>query len=114
LFDGAVCTSTTLRRRWQIDGMTMHHVIDPRTGRPTCSDLSFASVIAGSARAAEVLAKSVLLAGSQRAFDLVERSAAAALAVDAHGEIVTSSQFSTFIGDATVRTSVPLPPEETP
>ena len=111
--DGAVCTSTTLRRRWQVDGTDMHHVIDPRTGRPTCSDLSFASVIAGSARAAEVLAKSVLLAGSESAFDLVERTGAAALAVDVRGEVFTSSEFPAFVGDASMRTSIPIPPEET-
>ena len=112
LADGAVCTSTTLRRRWQVEGTAMHHVIDPRTGRPARSDLSFASVIAGSARAAEVLAKSVLLAGSGRAFDLVERIGAAALAVDVRGELFTSSAFPAFVGDACVPTSLPIPPEE--
>jgi FAD:protein FMN transferase len=112
LSDGAVCTSTTLRRRWQVDGTTMHHVIDPSTGRPTRSDLSFASVVAGSARAAEVLAKSVLLARSERAFDLVERTGAAALAVDVRGGILTSSRLGAFLGDASVRSSIPVPPEE--
>ena len=30
----AVASSSTIRRRWAYDGEQMHHIIDPRTGRP--------------------------------------------------------------------------------
>jgi len=30
----AIATSSTLRRRWRFDGRSVHHVIDPSTGRP--------------------------------------------------------------------------------
>lgn len=30
----AVASSSTIRRRWAHDGEQMHHIIDPRTGRP--------------------------------------------------------------------------------
>ena len=36
--EGAVATSTTLRRRWKVDGVPRHHLIDPATGRPSDSD----------------------------------------------------------------------------
>src|SRR4029077_21278987 len=57
LVDGAVATSTTLRRAWHVDGEPRHHLIDPATGRPSATDLTAATVIAGEAWQAEVLAK---------------------------------------------------------
>jgi len=41
-----------------------HHLIDPRTGAPSDTDVSLATVVAGEAWMAEVLAKAVVLAGS--------------------------------------------------
>src|SRR5437764_951975 len=38
LAGGAVATSTTLRRQWQVHGELRHHLIDPATGRPSTSD----------------------------------------------------------------------------
>ena len=34
LADGGVATSSRLRRRWSRGGIELHHVVDPRTGRP--------------------------------------------------------------------------------
>src|SRR4051812_4677750 len=56
LRSGAVATSTTLLRRWRIEGQPLTHVIDPRTGRPTRTDVALVSTIAGRAWLAEVLA----------------------------------------------------------
>ena len=44
---GAAATSTTLRRRWLVDGEPRHHLIDPATGQPSTSDLTFVTVVAG-------------------------------------------------------------------
>jgi len=63
LRDAGAATSGTSRRRWG----TAHHLIDPRTGAPAVSDLSEVSVLASSATRAEVLAKTALLLGSERA-----------------------------------------------
>jgi thiamine biosynthesis lipoprotein len=63
--DGAVVTSTRLRRRWLVDGVEHHHLIDPRTGRPAFNGWAQVSVVAGSATDAEVLAKALFLAGPQ-------------------------------------------------
>ena len=43
LSDGAVATSTTLRRRWLIDGEPQHHLIDPRTGVSSTSGIAYAT-----------------------------------------------------------------------
>jgi thiamine biosynthesis lipoprotein len=63
LHDGAAATSGTWRRRWG----SVHHLIDPRTGRPAETDLQEVQVLARTGVEAEVLAKTGLLLGSARA-----------------------------------------------
>ena len=63
---GAVVTSTVGRRQWQRDQQTMHHLIDPRTGQPSQSDLHTVTVLAPTAASAEVAAKVALILGSDR------------------------------------------------
>jgi thiamine biosynthesis lipoprotein len=94
--DGGIATSTTLRRSWRVDGEERHHLIDPVTGQPSTSDLTAATVIAGEAWQAEVLAKAVLLRGSQHPFDLIEGSGAVALIVDDRGRVRVSEGFDAF------------------
>ncbi|GAC1615902.1 MAG: FAD:protein FMN transferase [Candidatus Dormibacteraceae bacterium] len=60
LRDQGAATSGTGGRRW---GDGLHHLIDPRTGRPSDSDLDEVSVIAQTATDAEILAKTALLLG---------------------------------------------------
>jgi FAD:protein FMN transferase len=59
LRNGAVATSGTTRRRWD-DG---HHLIDPRTGRPSESNILQVTAIAPTALIAEIRAKAALLNG---------------------------------------------------
>src|SRR5947209_1063749 len=54
-----IAIGSTRRRRWG----DMHHVIDPRTGLPAASGLEEVSVAADTATAAEVIAKTALIAG---------------------------------------------------
>jgi FAD:protein FMN transferase len=97
--DGAVATSTTLRRRWTgAGGEVRHHLIDPWTGAPSTSDLTLAAVVAGHAWVAEVLAKAVLLRGSEHAFDLVAGLGADALTVDAAGAVRSTPGLAAFLG----------------
>lgn len=68
LRDQAAATSATNRRRWAgSEGEVLHHLIDPRTGLPSRSDLETVSVIATTAVGAEVAAKTALLLGSAQA-----------------------------------------------
>ncbi len=95
---GAVATSTVLRRTWRVGGELRHHLIDPATGRPSESDVELASVVAGEAWLAEVLAKAILLRGTDRAFDIVEPGQASALIVDRNGRMQSTPTFSAFTG----------------
>ena len=60
LRDIGAATSGTDGRRW---GPRLHHLIDPRTGRPADTDLREVSVLAPTGAEAEVLAKTALLLG---------------------------------------------------
>jgi len=62
--DAAVATSTVVKRQWQKGERRMHHIIDPRTGRPAATDVLTATVIAPRVAVAEVYAKSALILGS--------------------------------------------------
>jgi FAD:protein FMN transferase len=70
LSEQGAATSGTWRRRWRAPGRggrLVHHLIDPRSGRPAGSDLTEVSVVSESATAAEVHAKAALLLGSAEA-----------------------------------------------
>jgi FAD:protein FMN transferase len=95
--DGAVATSSTLRRRWLRRDVPVHHLIDPMTGQPSTTDLTLATVVAADAWTAEVLAKSVLLRGAAHPFDLVEGTGAEALAVTTDGHITATRGFLAFL-----------------
>jgi thiamine biosynthesis lipoprotein len=66
LLDMGAATSGTRKRTW---GPDLHHLIDPRTGLPSRSDLAEASVIARTGADAEIFAKTALLLGSTGAED---------------------------------------------
>lgn len=84
LLGGAVATSTTLRRRWESTAGTVHHVIDPRTGRPTSGRAAACTVVASEAWWAEAVATALLVAWDEPGRDRVADS----LLVDA-GALVT-------------------------
>jgi FAD:protein FMN transferase len=67
LSEQGAATSGTWRRAWDQGTDRLHHLIDPRTGRPAVSDISEVSVVASRAVDAEVYAKAALLLGSDRA-----------------------------------------------
>ncbi|WP_051330758.1 FAD:protein FMN transferase [Aneurinibacillus terranovensis] len=63
-----VATSSTRKRRWtDAAGTTQHHILDPRTGKPTASDLVQVTVIAPDVTTAEVYAKCLLVLGTKEA-----------------------------------------------
>jgi thiamine biosynthesis lipoprotein len=103
---GAAATSTTLRRQWLVDGDVRHHLIDPATGQPSTSDLTFVTVVAGYAWAAEVLAKAVLLQGTPHHFDLLTTMGAEGIAIDAHGRVHATAGMSAYLADAELPTMI--------
>lgn len=98
IHDHGVATSTSARRTWRRGLDQMHHLIDPRTGQPSTSDVLSATVVAPAVARAEVLAKVALLLGSTegRAF-LDEATDAAELLVLRDGRTLTSARFRELV-----------------
>jgi thiamine biosynthesis lipoprotein len=89
---GGVATSGRDRRRWRSGRRWMHHIVDPRTGRPAETDVLTVTVIADSASSAELAAKAVLILGSKKGLAWIERRPPlAALVVREDGRVVAST-----------------------
>ena len=69
----AVCTSSTTKRNWRHNGIYGHHLIDPRSGKPSDSRVISATVIAESAVTAEIMAKTALILGPVAGMEFIER-----------------------------------------
>jgi thiamine biosynthesis lipoprotein len=92
LSDGAIATSTTLKRCWVRAHERMHHLIDPRTGAPIDTDLVSVSVVAEDAWWAEVLTKVVFVLGPRRGAEQLEM-------LGVHGLLFTRERASFVAGD---------------
>jgi FAD:protein FMN transferase len=89
LENGGLATSGRDRRTWVRNGKTQHHLIDPATGLPAEGDVVTVTVAAGSAAEAEVLAKTLFLAGdSQRVLDEAELAEIPTVLANSAGEVL--------------------------
>ena len=107
---GGVATSTRLRRRWRIDGRNVHHLIDPRSGRPASTGLAAVTVIAGTTWRAEVLAKAAFVAGLDEGPQLIANAGATGLLLTDDDRVIELDGLSDFHADrsgAVVRTRSP-------
>ena len=95
---GAVATSGRDYRRWWRHEAWQHHILDPRTGRPAQTDVLSATVIAPTAREAEMAAKVVLIRGSGNGMAWIEaRPALAGLLVCEDGRVVRSRHLQNYV-----------------
>ena len=65
LCDGGLATSSTTVRRWRAGDAELHHVVDPRTGRPALTPWRTATVAAESCVDANVAATAALILGDE-------------------------------------------------
>lgn len=70
---GAVATSSISRLRWEVEGRTVHHLIDPKTGEPGGAGLVAVTVAAPDPAWAEVWSKAMFLEGSRAIADTARR-----------------------------------------
>ena len=101
LTEGAVATSTRIRRRWTAaDGTRHHHLIDPLLGRSTDSDVVSATAVAAEGWQAEVMAKAAFIGGPVQGVGLVDTLGGAALVIGADGERTEGPDWHRFAGRA--------------
>ena len=91
-----LATSGTSVHRWGAGTGVAHHLIDPRTGRSADTDVVQATVLAGTAREAEALAKSAVILGVGAGYDLLDR-------MGVHGAILLTNRDELIIHPSTLR-----------
>jgi thiamine biosynthesis lipoprotein ApbE len=63
--DGGLATSSTAARRWRRGGDVLHHILDPRTGRPAVPVWRTVSVAAATCADANTAATAAIIRGRQ-------------------------------------------------
>jgi FAD:protein FMN transferase len=71
--DGGVATSSTTVRQWRSGASLLHHVVDPRTGRPAETPWHYVSVAGASCVAANVASTAAVVLGEAAPSWLAER-----------------------------------------
>ena len=95
---GGIATSGRDYRHWQKNGVTQHHIIDPRTGRPAETDVWSASVIAPNTIQAEVAAKVAFILGSQAGLRWIEEQPElACMLVLEDKRVIQSARFDEYV-----------------
>jgi thiamine biosynthesis lipoprotein len=61
---GAVATSSVTVRRWRRGGAVLHHIVDPRTGRPADGPWRTATVVAATCADANAASTAAIVAGA--------------------------------------------------
>lgn len=107
----AIATSSVVKRCWQRSGEPpAHHILDPRTGSPACSDLLQATVIGRDLVAAEQYTKCLLILGSAAGSRWIaaQRPDLAYIMVRSDGAILHSDNLNTYTKDWRVDAHVEL------
>lgn len=99
LADSAIVTSTTRIRTWSRAGVTLHHLLDPRTGDPSSSGVVAAVVVAPDAWLAEGVAKAALVAGVTDGIRLLDRAGLGGWLVATDGTISPSAEAPPILED---------------
>jgi FAD:protein FMN transferase len=85
LHHGAIATSGIARRHWLQGNIPRHHILDPRTGLPSQSDLWSVTVVADRCEQAEVAAKVAFILGSNSGAEFLHKHRIAGLLVHEDG-----------------------------
>jgi thiamine biosynthesis lipoprotein ApbE len=90
LQEGAIATSSVVKRAWKQGNVSRHHLINPRTGEPANTSWLSVTVIAPHATAAETFAKAFLIADEDETRLLGEQNPElTVLAVDKDSKLVS-------------------------
>lgn len=94
LAGGGVATSSTLARRWRTGTATAHHVVDPRTGRPTDEHWRTVTAYGATCAAANTASTAALVLGPE-AVPWLDRHSVAARLVSRDGQVTTTGPWPT-------------------
>ena len=90
LADKAVVTSGLYEQGAVIDGRRCHHIINPKTGKPSDADLTGVTLIGDYAEQLDALSTAVFMMGLQRSMPLLRQLHIEAIFVTKKGEVFTT------------------------
>lgn len=88
--DKAVVSSGVYEQGFVKDGVTYHHIIDPKTGYPSASPLAGVTLVGDSAAHLDALSTAVCATSLPEAIALLKRCGAEAIFVTKAGEVFTT------------------------
>ncbi len=97
LTDKACATSSIRFRHWRCDGQTVHHLVDPRSGRPGGTGLLAVTVVAADPAEAEVMSKSLFLEGQHGIAEVASRAGTSAFWVASDGRTGETPRFGEHV-----------------
>lgn len=97
LINRAAATSSVRVRQWYAGDEQVHHLVDPRTGRPGGEGLLAVTVVDRDPADAEVWSKTLFLQGRDRIAAAAEYNGLAALWIDAEGRITESARMKRYV-----------------
>jgi thiamine biosynthesis lipoprotein len=95
--DRAIATSSTRVRTWTVGGTEVHHLIDPRTGRPADADLASVTVVGDDPALSEVWSKTLFVTGRAGIRAAADDRGLAVLWVDRTGRVGTSRAMRPYV-----------------
>jgi FAD:protein FMN transferase len=81
LANACAVTSGDYERYYEVDGTRYHHIVDPRTGYPSRSNLRSITLIGESALALDALSTAVFVLGAQEGMPLIQQAGVEAVFV---------------------------------
>ena len=85
---GGLATSSTVSRRWQRDGLSLHHVVDPLTGLPPTPHWRTVTAVADSCLLANTLTTAAIVRGAD-AWPALRAAGVPVRLVTVGGEVLT-------------------------
>lgn len=92
--DRTVVTSGIYERCFFKDGVRYHHILDPKTGLPSDSDLASATIVTDSSMTADALATACIVLGKDASLKLLEGLGLDGLLITRDNEIFTTDGFA--------------------
>ena len=91
--DCTVVTSGTYERGFNFGGVRYHHILDPKTGWPSQTDLISASFVMDSSMTADALATACIVLGSEKSLALAKELGLDAMFVTQDGQVLFTEGF---------------------
>ena len=88
-----VVTSGTYERGFSFGGVRYHHILDPKTGWPSQSDLVSATFVMDSSMTADALATACIVIGSEKSLALAKELQLDAMFIDKDGQAFFTEGF---------------------